>query len=139
MLGNGRRKKKRGTKVPRTEAWFFEKKIQVVKKKIQVVKRWTKKKPLGECEVTPSGYKRDNIPDKKRSLSYLLPRDTIYLLPAEDEDLAVMEDFGCFVFISKDIFNTFRISARIDFAIISCCCKFSAICHQFFTCVICYC
>jgi hypothetical protein len=46
MLGNGRRKKKRGTKVQRTEAWFFEKKIQAIKKKIQVVKRWTKKNRL---------------------------------------------------------------------------------------------
>ena len=27
--------------------------------------QWTKKKPLGEWDVSPSGYKRDNIPDKK--------------------------------------------------------------------------
>ncbi len=51
-------KRKGGTKVQRTEAWFFEKKIQVVKK-------MDKEKPLGEWDVSPSGYKRDNIPDKK--------------------------------------------------------------------------
>jgi hypothetical protein len=34
---------------------FLKKKDTSYRKKIQVVKRWTKKKTLGECEVTPSG------------------------------------------------------------------------------------
>ena len=34
------------------------------KKKLR--KEPEKEKPLGECEVTPSGYKRENIPDKKQ-------------------------------------------------------------------------
>ncbi len=36
MPGNGRRMKKRGTKVPRREAWFFEKKIQAIEKRYKL-------------------------------------------------------------------------------------------------------
>ena len=62
-----------------------------------------KEKPLGVH--SPSGVGRDKIPDKKRSqrsdgirhngrcLFHFLSREGIFLLAAEDDDLAVAEDF----------------------------------------------
>ena len=98
-------KRKGGTKVQRTEAWFFAKKIQAIKKKIQVVKKMDKEKPLGEWDVSPSGYKRDNIPDKKRRLFHFLTLKGIYLPPAEDEDLTVMNNLCTLYIVPLYIFD----------------------------------